>query len=261
MITVKNTPNIAGVEISGDFYDFEKLVNAFYVLTVDEFSEKNNRGYSRGHINISTRVLGLCYDLRHAMQGDRQVELVENGMNEEKMKFHSIIAPRNNVYYKCNYLYPEMFLVMLALNQLVKLRMKDLAKSKYEYNIAFTKNVIWDDKIATIRSFQAEFTKCVQETLTESSFSRWLNVMNDQYLHIEEIVGQYVDLQNIKYLKMDKEKRLKNLTTIAKRIADFQVDPDYREIKEVVDEAVKEQGCSESDIGLEGIEYPEEILW
>jgi hypothetical protein len=256
MITVKNTPNMAGVEIRGDFYDFEKLVDAFYTITANEFEDKH-----KGYIHISTRVLGLCYDLRHAMQGDRGVELVENGMDEEKMRFHSVIAPRNNVYYQCKYLYPEMFFVMLALNELVKLRMRELVKSKYEYNIAFNKDVIWDDKIATIRSFQAEFAKCVREALTENSFSRWIKVMNNDYIFIKEIAGQYVDLLNIKYLKMNKEKRLKNLTVIAKRIADFQADPDYREIKEVVAEAVKEHGCSESDIRLEGIEYPEEILW
>jgi hypothetical protein len=256
MITVKNTPHIAGVEIRGDVYDFEKLVDAFHEITLDEFSEKH-----KGHIDISTRVLGLCYELRHAMQGDREVELVENGMDEEKMKFHSIIAPRNNVYYKCNYLYPEMFFVMIALNELVHLRMRELVKSKYAYNIGFDKKVIWDDNIATIRSFQAEFAKCVQETLTESSFSRWLNMMNGNYINIEEIAGQYVDLLNIKYLKMDKEKRFKNFTAIAKRIADFRSDPVHREIKEVVDEAAKENGCSGSDIRLEGIEYPEEILW
>lgn len=256
MITIKNTENLTGISISGDFNDLDKLVDAFYAITIDEFSEKN-----KSHIGISTRVLGLCYDVRHALQGDREVELVSNGMDEDKIKFHSIIAPQNNVYYKCNYLYPEMFFVMLALNELVKLRIRELVKSKYVYNEALDKNVIWDDKIATIRSFQAEFVKCVKEVLTEASFARWLKIMNSDYINIEEIAGQYVDLQNIKYIKMTKEKRLKNLATIAKRIAEFRYDPDHKEIKEVVTEAAKECGCCAGDICLKGIEYPEEILW
>lgn len=256
MITIKNTENLAGICISGDFNDLDKLVDAFYVITIDEFSEKN-----KSHIAISTRVLGLCYDLRHAFQGDREVELVDNGMDEDKMKFHSIIAPRNNVYYKCNYLYPEMFFVMLALNELVKLRIRELVKSKYVYSNVLDKNAIWDGNIATIRSFQAEFMKCVKEVLTEASFTRWLKFMNGDYINIEEIAGQYVDLQNIKYINMTKEKRLKNLATIAKRIAEFRSDTEHREIKEVVAEAAKEHGCCEGDIRLKGIEYPEEILW
>jgi hypothetical protein len=256
MITIKNTENFTGVCISGDFNDLDKLINAFYSITIDEFSEKN-----KGHISISTRLLGLCYDIRHALQGDRDVELVDNGMNEDKIRLHAIIAPKNNVYYKCNYLYPEMFFVMLALNELVKLRVSELAKSKYGYNKVLDKNVIWDDIIAIIRYFQSEFMKCVKEVLTEASFSRWLKFMNGDYLNIEEISGQYVDLQNIKYINMTKEKRLKSLTTIAKQIADYRADSEYDEIKEVVAEAAKEHGCCEDDICLEGIEYPEEIEW
>jgi hypothetical protein len=100
---VKNTENLAGVTISGDFNDLYKLVDAFHKITVDEHSDKH-----KDYIGISIRVLELCYDLRHAYQGDRDVEFVNSGMDENKMKFHSIIAPTNNVYYKCDYLYPEM---------------------------------------------------------------------------------------------------------------------------------------------------------
>jgi len=256
MLKINNTENLTGVTISGDLNDLKKLIDAFYEITVDEFSEK----YAN-YVDISTRVLGLCYDMRHAMQGDREVELVENGMDEDKMKFHSIITPTNNVYYKCNYLYPEMFFIMLALNKLVKLRIRELTKSKYAYNNALDKNVIWDDTIATIRTFQAEFVKCVKELLTKASFSRWLKLMNDDYINIEEIAGQYVDLYNIKYINMTKEKRLKNLTKIAKKIAEFSYDAEHQEIKEVVAEAAKENSCSEGHIRIKGIEYPEEIEW
>lgn len=256
MITIKNTENLTGVCISGDFYDLDKLVDAFYAVTIDEFSEKN-----KSYIEMSTRVLGLCYDVRHAFKGDREVVLVDNGMDEDKMKFHSIIAPKKNVYYKCKYLYPEIYFVMLALNGLVKLRISGLVKSKYVYSEAFDKNAIWDDKIATIRSFQAEFAKCVNEVLTEASFTRWLKVMNGDHLNIEHIAGQYVDLLNIKYINMTKEKRLKNLSAIAKRIAEYRSDREHDEIKEVVAAAAKEHGCPEADIQLQGIEYPEEIVW
>ena len=256
MIIIKNTENLAGVCISGDFNDLDKLVDAFYAITIDEFSEKH-----KNHIDISTRVLGLCYDIRHAFQGDREIELVANGMDQDKMKFHSIIAPQNNVYYKCNYLYPEMFFVMLALNELAKLRIRELVKSRHVYNEALDKNVIWDDTIATIRSFQGEFMKCVKEVLTEASFKRWLKLMNGDYLNIWEIAGQYVDLQNIRFINMSKEKRLKNLTIIAKRIAEFRTENEHGNIKEVVVEAAKEDGCAEGSIRLKGIDYPEEIVW
>jgi hypothetical protein len=256
MISIKNTPNLTGVVISGDFNDFYNLVEAFYEITISEYSEKHQQ-----YIDISTRVLGLCYDIRHAYQGDRGIELVDNNMTEEQMKWHSVITPKTNVYYSCNYLYPEMFFVMLALNRLVELRIRDLTKTNYIYKEAMDKKVIWDDTIATIRSFQAAFVKCIQDTLTSAAFSRWLNVMNNDYIRIENIAGQFVDLWNIKYINMTKEKRLKNLSVIAKRIAEFSNDSEHEEIKEVVMEAAKEYRCEPGAIRLHGIEYPAEFEW
>lgn len=256
MISIRNTPNLTGVIISGDFNDFYNLVDALHEITINEYSEKHHQ-----YIDISTRVLGLSYDIRHAYQGDREIELIDNNMTEEKMKWHSIIAPKSNVYYSCNYLYPEMFFVMLALNGLVELRIKDLTKTKYIYKEAMDKKVIWDETIATIRVLQAEFVKCVKGTFTDATFSRWLNVMNNDYISIEHIAGQYVDLLNIKYINMTKEKRLKKLSSIAKRLAEFRYDSDHEEIKEVVMEAARENRCEPGAIRLQGIKYPEDFKW
>lgn len=256
MISIKNTPNLTGVVISGDFDDLYNLVEALHEITINEYSEKHHQ-----YIDISTRVLGLCYDMRHAYQGDREIELVDNNMIEDKMKWHSIIVPKSNVYYSCNYFYPEMFFVMLALNGLVKLRIKDLTKKKYIYNEAMDKKVIWDETIATIRVFQAAFVKCVKSTFTDTTFARWLNVMNRDYIGIEDIAGQYVDLLNIKYLDMSQEKRLKNLSSIAKKIAEFRYNSDHEEIKKVVTEAAREYQCEPRTIRLQGIEYPEDFQW
>jgi len=256
MITIKNTPNLTGVTISGDFDDFYSLVEAFHEITINEYSEKHHQ-----YIDISTRVLGLCYDIRHAYQGDREVELVDNNMTEEKMKWHSIITPKSNVYYSCNYLYPEMFFVMLALNALVELRIMDLTESRYMYKGTMDKKVIWDETIATIRLFQAKFVQCFKETVTQGTFARWLNVMNREYTNIDDIAGQYVDMLNIKYINMSKEKRLKNLSSFAKRIAEFRYDEDHNEIKDIVMKAAIEYQCEPGSIKLRGIEYPEDFEW
>lgn len=256
MITIKNTPNLTGITISGDFDDLYNLVDAFHEITINEYSEKHHQ-----YIDISTRVLGLCYDIRHAYQGDRKVEILDNHMTEDKMKWHSIIAPKNNVHYSCNYLYPEMFFVMLALNELVELRIRDLTKTRYIYKEAMDKKVIWDETIATLRLFQAEFVKCVKGTFTEATFARWMNVMNSDYISIENIAGQYVDLLNINYIHMNKEKRLKNLSSIAKRIAEFRNDNEHKEIKDSVTEAAREYRCEPGAIKMRGLEYPENFEW
>lgn len=256
MIVIKNTENLAGVTISGDFNDLNQLVEAFHTITIDEYDDKLSN-----YTDISTRVLGLCYDIRHAMQGDRDITMLENGLSEETMKFHSIIAPRTNVYYSCNYFYPEMFFIMLALNELLELRIKLNSKPKNCYSGALNTMVIWDEAIVTIRIFQSAFMKCVKEVLSEASFTRWLNIMNDNYCNINKIAGQFLDVQNINYLAMSKEQRKKKLSIIAKRIVEFEMNPDHKEITEIIGKAIAEYGCDKNNIRLEGFDYPEEINW
>jgi hypothetical protein len=256
MIKVENSPNLTGVKISGDYNDLCNLVEALHEIC-DLGDEVRLSGY---HV-ITTRVLGLCYDIRHAFQGDREVELVENGMDEDKMKWHKIITPKNNVYYSCNCLYPEMFYIMLALNSLIERRIRILTKKGYVFTEAFDKRVIWDKSIANVRLLQASFTECVQGTISEGTFARWLNFMNNKYSYITSLSTQYLDLLNTKYVRMTKEKRLKQLSAYAKRIAEFEYDRDHQEISKEVMEAARQYGCPPDEIVIRGMDYPEEIVW
>lgn len=54
---------------------------------------------------------------------------------------------------------------------------------------------------------------------------------------------------------------MKNLTSIAKRIAEFSYDNEHKEIKEVVMEAAREHRCEPGAIRLQGIDYPEDFEW
>lgn len=256
MIKFENTENLTGVSIIGDYYDFKNLIEAFYAITVNEYSEKN-----REYVEMSIRVLGVCYDIRHAYQGDREVILIDNDMDDEKMKFHSIITTTTNVYYKCNLLYPEMLYVIIALNELIKLRMKELSKKNSVYEISCDKNVVWDDTIAIIRNFQAQFAKCVKELLTERSFTMWLKYMNEKSYYIIAMYHQYLDLLNIQYINMSKEKRQKNFSKFSKKIAEFDYDDEYWNIKKSIDEATKKYNCHHSELRLSDIDYPESIVW
>jgi hypothetical protein len=256
MIRVENTPNLTGVKISGDYIDLDELVQAFYIICASDYESKHTR-----YNDMSTRVLGLCYDIRHAFQGDREISLVENGMDEGKMKWHSIKAPRNNVYYSCNCLYPEMFYIMIALNSLIELRIRILTKKRYVFTEAFDKNVIWDKSIAQMRILQAAFAECLKETVSEGTFSRLLNSLNSKYSNIEMLTHQYIDHLNIRYVSMTKEKRLKNLGSFARRIANFEYDDEHEKISMTVRDAAKLFDCMPGEIKIKGLDYPEEIEW
>lgn len=57
-----------GVAIYGDFMDFETLYEQLHEIVGDE---EDFPAYYDARI----RVLGVCYDLRHALMGDREIGL------------------------------------------------------------------------------------------------------------------------------------------------------------------------------------------
>ena len=97
MIQVKNTPNYTGVTIDGDFYDFEAIYDSLHEIVGDEWEREE-------YVGARLRVLGVCYDIRHALMGHREVMFVENGLDQTKMKQLSVVANDKNPYLTCNVL-------------------------------------------------------------------------------------------------------------------------------------------------------------
>ena len=256
MIKMTNTPNLSGVKITGNFNDLYELVEAFYQIAIDEFSDKHKE-----YINISMRLLGLSYEVRHAYQGDREIEFVDNGMHKEAMKMQGHITPETNVEYACHYLYPEMFFCMLVINELILLRIKDITKSKYLYNEPFHQKVIWDKTITTLRAFQSAFSECVRETLTEQSFRIWIKEINTQHTMIRDILMQYMDIINVEYLALEKESRLKSFNKVTKRITRFYTNEDYIGLRNGIYAYAEKNNCDISAVIPSDITYPENIEW
>jgi Domain of unknown function (DUF6904) len=254
MITIENTEQLTGVCITGDYDDFYNLVEAFHEITIDDYSEKHT-----AYCGISIRALGLCYDIRHAMQGDREIVLKKNGMNDDLFVYHKQITPLDNVNYSCNYIYPEMFFIMMALNDLIRLRAGDLSKDRYQK--FHDKKVVWDHTITTLRLFQAQFSQCLEKTLSKASFSRMLGYLNRDYSDTSLMARQYIDFLNIEYSKLTREQRLKKLNSYAKRISEYMYDQDHREIRNAVYDAAKEHNMPEDEVRFIGMEYPDVIEW
>ncbi len=249
MIFVKNTPNNAEVAIYGDFKDFEGLYDSLHNIVGFE-EDFVSHGSSR------LRVLGICYDIRHAMMGDREIEFVENSMDSEKMKRMAVIAPEKNVYLKIYVLWPEVLFVTMVLNDFVKLYGRRKAKSKYDFML--DKQTIWDENIAQVRLFQAAIAKCIKETVSEASYSRMMSLMNKDYTWFEGYATQYLDVLNCRYIDMDNEKRLKSIPTMTKRLAEH--NEEYRKQKLEVSEAARYYNTTEDNIKAP-LEYPDDYEW
>lgn len=94
MISAKPTENLAGITIEGDHDDFYEIMESIYRMTGLEES------YDDYYWSVKNRLLGVCYDIRHAFMGDRDIKLVDNGVHDEMMKWHSMIMPRQEVHEK-----------------------------------------------------------------------------------------------------------------------------------------------------------------
>nr|WP_143414453.1 hypothetical protein [Halobacillus massiliensis] len=55
------------------------------------------RGELLAYDGARLRVLGICYDLRHVMMGNRSIKRVGNGLDREKMRHLSIVASEENL--------------------------------------------------------------------------------------------------------------------------------------------------------------------
>lgn len=258
MLTVDLTPNLTGVTISGDIEDLQQLVDAFHFIVADE-QDKDYAYYA----SMCIRVLGVCYDVRHASMGDREATLVENGMNRDLMKFHKLVTAEHNVYYRCRVLLPEMMFVMLALNQLAVRRAIIVSKQKMGSISLRHPLALWDEEISVIRMFQAQFAKALRMALSEQSYVRWLKLMNDDIVSVSSMARQFLDVLNLDWLEWSREKRAKQLVKLADRLTRYHADPDYKEILQVVMEGAREFGVHPSDMELEGFHYPDEetIIW
>ncbi len=80
--------------------DFEHLYEALHQVAGEEEEYPN---YSGSRI----RILGICYDLRHALMGDRDIEFISNGPEQEDLMYQSVIVPDKNMYLKVDILWPE----------------------------------------------------------------------------------------------------------------------------------------------------------
>ena len=108
MITAKPTEHLTGILLEGEFNDFYELVDSIYRITGLEDDYKDM------YWSVKNRLLGLCYEVRHAYQGDRNVKLVDNGVHDEMMKWHSMVMPKQNVHFSVEVLFPEALFVAFA---------------------------------------------------------------------------------------------------------------------------------------------------
>ena len=217
MISAKATENLAGITLEGDYDDLHEIVKSIYRMTGLE------EDYEDDYWSVKNRLLGVCYDIRHAFMGDREVKLVDNGVHEEIMKWHSMILPRQEVHFSVNILFPEAVFVALSVSEIY-------AQSRQYYGKRSKKQQENEEFPSEKYSYYVR-DKAVLDTLSAVILGALAEVIGDEELeklfktksHLYGVgflnyATQYVDKCNIEYLKTEPEKRKDKLRNIAKRL-------------------------------------------
>lgn len=238
MLSMTNTPNHTGVKISGDYFDLDQLNQAIYRILGKEGQYYHFEG-SR------LRILGISYDLRHAAQGDRNVESVFNGLHDHTKKQHGFIAPDKNIYFSVELLWPELLFAALALKDFVSLYSDE------------TKYPNWDIYLPVISNFQALVLDCLRGQVSEEEYQAVLRAFNES-ITFNDYAIQFVDYLNLKYIDMTKKQREKNLALVALKLATR--DQDYFAFKKQVMAAAEPAKKPIHEIRLQA-EYPEDFEW
>lgn len=243
MIKVTHTPNMTGVLLAGDAEDFEALYDALHTIVGPE-----EMAFALTQARI--RVLGLCYDLRHARMGNRSVGFQEHGLDVDQLKYLGIVGPTQNLVLSFETYWPEMLYIVFVLNEFIE---------QYERQ---PKTHTWDEHIAIVRLLQSKVLQLAGETMTEkqfASFKKWTNGTKAlSYGFYANFYTQYVDYLNLLWVAMDREERPNKLSIFAKRLN--QHTTDYEKIKKRINAAAEYEEVPPSEIRYGDYEAVE-IVW
>lgn len=259
MIIMKPTAKLVGINVQGDYYDFDEFVDAAHRIT-GVWPDEN---YNDPYYASSNRLLGICYDIRHARQGDREIEVKDNGLNMEIMKWHEIIMQEQTIYYSVNILFPEAIFVATTLESLLdyaakyygkngrKLKEKEELPFCYEYT-QYVKDC------GILRNFAGQIWGALGEAIGEVALENILRAQNPYQSYVD-YAAQYIDKFDIDIIKAKPDKRAGKLKTIAKKIV--VPDDSYYQMYRDMSSAARKYGCSMHELHDPSLEFPEEIDW
>lgn len=239
MLSIENTEQLTGARISGDYWDLDELLTSIYEVIGDE-----NRYYD--YQGARDRILGVCYEIRNAKQGSRNIEFVANGIHKGIKKEKDILAPEKNVYFSVEILWPELIFTAIALNDFIRLHNEFIDQS------------IWNIHISVIRKFQSIVASALEELLTEEHFSVFMQLLHSKSPVYFRYASQYVDILNLEYINLSKEERQANLGAFAIRL--MVEDDEYVALKQQILQAASVTKNEIHELPL-SINYPENIEW
>ena len=209
-------------------------------------------------------LLCLCYEIRHAYMGTREIIVEDNGMHEDLMKWLEIITPTKNVYYSVNVLFPQAIFLAAAVPQMYLFSSRfygEKSKKMYlNHELPAVPYSYYVRDKANLDVLCAGIWQALGETIGDGETEKLIKQLqktDERYMHY---AIHYIDKCDIELLKTPVEKRKDKLRNITKRI--IKKPEAYNSMKSSLEYWAKEYNVSIYDLGLPDIEYPDdEICW
>ena len=232
MLSVKITPSLLGIRVSGDCDELEALYDAVWEITnPDELAANAVEYQSR------QRILALCYDLRHAFQGCEGIVSTE-------------------------ILYPEAVFEVIGLNEFIDVhRARILGKKSWSTFDADDGKVLFDVPCARVRMYQALVMEALNGATSKSSYGRIRNLVSARSSLVAHMYTQWLDIINSDWIKMTKAQRKSGFATIARDIASYYKHWQYTEMKNDIDAFCREQNARLENVIIPSIQYPKVYDW
>lgn len=255
MLAITPTEHLTGVTVQGDFQDFYELVDSIYCLCGMEDDREDI------YYGVKNRLLGACYEIRHAFMGDREIALCDNGMTEDLMKYHEMVTPMQNVYFATKLLFPEAIFLAAAVPEMMLFSSMEYGELGERKHPDLPKLLYGDclrDR-ANLNVFCAGVWQALGMVIGDDQLEKLMRLAERTREHYMNYVTQYIDKCNIELLRAPQEKRKDKLRNIAKRIIDKP--KAYRNMEEDLKYWAKEYKTSIYELEDPGLVYPEEIEW
>lgn len=242
MLKVEVSETYAGFRIFGDYNDLDFLYDSInYLIHGDAKSIEE--------CCMQNHLYGFLYEVRHAYQGDRNIELVENSFCEMMRERHGIKkkdAVSNNVYFSFEYLVPDLMLDMMLITYFIG-------------NVPKKDKDIYNPYINMAKYFYSLVLQSLSSMLTEIRWRKLKNKVINSVIAPSVFYPQWFEMISSDYAWMDKETRKKEFMHIMEAIYDYVEFEDYTKMKLEIEKKCQEKNCNIEQIHYDN--YPDEIEW
>ncbi len=257
MIFVKPTKNFTGVTIEGDYEDFSNLVDSIYRMTEEE------KSYKDAYEGIKLVLLTLCYEIRHASYGDREVLLKDNVVSKSVYDYHNIKNCNDNIYYSVNILFPMAIFLATSIPELYLASRKfygkkSRRKNKPENFPSYLYSDYIRDKV-NLDTLCAGIWQALGKVIGDEQLEEIIRLIENTDEDYSEYNIHYVDRCSLELINTAVEKREKKLNNIAKRL--IVKNQQYYDYEDEFKHWAKHYNVNLYSLTDPKVVFPEEIIW